>query len=62
MTWDSGSRELKKFDSKEDSYEDFKRIWSGSYKTFPTYEMAVKWTGNDHPDIWLKNVTYYYNQ
>ena len=62
MTWPNGKRTGKWYATKEESYADFKRIWSTHYKIFPTYRLAVKWTGNDHPQTWLNNVTKYYNQ
>ncbi len=62
MTWERGFREGKRYNNKKESYEDFKRIWLKSYKTFPTYSMAVKWTGNDSARRWLNIVTgCYYN-
>jgi len=61
MSWPNGRRTAKWYDSPEDSYNDFKRIWSEYYGSFPDYQMAKKWTGNDHPAIWLANVTEIYN-
>lgn len=60
MEWSTGIRKLKVYKSKEDSYADFKKIWSKSYKTFPDLEMAKIWTGGDSPQTWLANLTYYY--
>jgi len=62
MTWPNGKRTGKWYENKQASYEDFKRIWMKSYKTFPTYSMAVKWTGNDKPQTWLNTVTQCYNK
>lgn len=60
MEWSTGKRKLKVYSSKEESYSDFKKIWLKSYKTFPNRAMAVKWTGNDDADTWLKNVKAHY--
>lgn len=62
MEWDSqGIRHPRKYDYPEESYEDFKEIWTKYYDAFPTYEMAQRYTGNDSPDTWLENVTYWYS-
>lgn len=60
MHWPNGKRTGKVYDSKADSYADFKRIWQKSYGGFPTLAMARKWTGNDHPEKWLAIVRQYY--
>lgn len=57
MTWERGFREGKWYNTIEESYEDFKRLWMRSYKTFPTYQMADKYTGGDQTQIWLNTVT-----
>ena len=57
MTWPNGRRTGKWYESKEASYEDFKRIWSTYYIGFPTYYMADKWTGGDRIQTWLNTVT-----
>ena len=57
MAWPNGKRTGKWYANKEESYADFKRIWLKSYKTFPTYQMAVKWTGGDSTAVWLDHVT-----
>ncbi len=49
------------FNSIQASHDYFKQLWAKSYKIFPTYRLAQIYSGNDHPDTWLKNVTYYYN-
>lgn len=61
MEWPGGVRRGKTYASKEESYADFIRIWTAYYGEYPAYEMAVRWTGNDRPDQWLKNVEKYYN-
>lgn len=49
------------YERKEDSYAAFKKIWAKWYRTYPTRALASKWTGNDHPDRWLRAVNQYYN-
>lgn len=61
MSWPSGKRTPKWYNTQQESFEDFKRIWAKSYKRFPDIVLARKWTGNDKPQQWLKNVTYHYN-
>jgi hypothetical protein len=34
-----------KFESKEESYEAFKKIWGKWYKAYPDYKLAHRWTG-----------------
>jgi hypothetical protein len=52
-----------KFDTPEESYEAFKKIWQTWYITFPNRELSIRWTWNDRADSWLRHVThYYYNQ
>jgi hypothetical protein len=58
----SPKRTMCVFGSTEESYEAFKVIWWKWYKTFPTREMAVRWTGADNADLWLYHVTLYYNK
>jgi len=63
MQWDKqGNRSYKRYNSKEESYKDFKRIWSNYYIIFPNLKLAKKWTGNDSPNTWLNNVIYFYNK
>lgn len=62
MTWVNGKRQPVRYATKEDSYKAFYSLWSRNYQTFPTVEMAHKYTGSDKPTTWLANVTnYYYN-
>jgi len=62
MTWVSGTRELKKFNSTEESFAEFKYIWEKSYKYFPDEELAKKWVcGGEAKECeaaeeWLANV------
>ncbi len=61
MSWDSkGRRYFRPFKTKEDSYTEFKRIWSTFYKKFPDYNLARRYSGNDRVNAWLGNVTRYY--
>jgi|TARA_R100000501_G_C2594722_1_gene93624 hypothetical protein len=60
MTWHRGFRELKHYNSHEESFEDFKRIWLEKYDGHPSYYAAQRWTGNPKPDNWLKIVDFYY--
>lgn len=62
MHWPNGKRTGKTYLTRDDSYADFKRIWMKSYGSFPTYSMAVKWTGSDNSARWLANVTDCYNK
>ena len=60
MTWDRGFRECKAFDTPEDSYADFKRIWSSYYSGgYPTWNDHLKWVGYDSPN-WRANVHHYF--
>ena len=66
MKWVNGKRYLKSYKTKEESFEDFKRIWTnpkGWYKgRFPNEFLADKWTGKNNAAIWLDHVTNsYYN-
>lgn len=49
------------FETTAASHAYFKQLWAKSYKIFPTYRLAQKYSGNDRPTGWLRNVTYYYN-
>jgi hypothetical protein len=61
MTWPNGKRQFKRYATCEESYEDFKRIWSRYYGRFPDHRLAVKYTGNDRADTWLANVKAIYS-
>lgn len=62
MQWDKyWNRWYKSYETKEDSYKDFKRIWSSYYWEYPTRAMAIKYTWNDRVDTWLDNVMYFYH-
>jgi hypothetical protein len=63
MWWPKGkgSRTPKTYKTHEESYADFKRIWVKSYGKFPDKALAIRWSGNDNADSWLKNVTFKYN-
>ena len=60
MTWKRGFREFKKYKNKEESYKDFKKIWTTYYKWMPNFKKAKKYSWNDRANIWLKNVLYFY--
>lgn len=47
------------YESKDESYQSFKKIWKKWYKKYPTPELAKKYS-NDRAETWLKNVNYYY--
>jgi hypothetical protein len=62
MQWDSqGNRSFKKYESCEESYEDFERIWKTHYRVFPNEDLAKIYSGNDRHEAWLANVTKFYN-
>ena len=61
MTWERGYREGKTYATKEESYADFKDLWTRKYKGFPNGQAATAWTGNDSPGTWLYAVNKYYN-
>lgn len=43
-------------------YAEFKSIWRRLYGSrCPTLAEAKKWTGNDNPETWLKNVLNVYD-
>lgn len=60
MTWERGFREGRTYEKCEDSYIDFKQIWTDHYGGFPTQSMAKRWTGGDDTSTWLENVSFYY--
>lgn len=55
--WNNYKRVGKTYNSKAEAYDDFKRIWTQYYGSrYPTWNDAVKWTGNNNPTTWLNNV------
>ena len=58
----NGKRQGRNYATKEDSFEDFKRIRLKSYKIYPNLELAKKWTGNDNDQIRLNTVNYCYHK
>lgn len=60
MAWSNGQRYFKRYKTKEDSYADFKRIWSSYYQKFPDLKLAKRYSGNDRPYQWLANVKHFY--
>jgi fatty-acid desaturase len=62
MTWVNWPREFKYYNTKEDSYKDFKRIWTSYYGWLPNLEKAKRYSWNDRAEAWLNNVLAYYNK
>jgi len=62
MTWASGTRKPKWYNSPSESYGDFKRIWVTHYGGLPDEEEAKRWTGGDRWQTWLTNTTNFYFQ
>ena len=62
MTWARWFREFKSYDTKEDSYKDFKRIWTSYYGWMPTYAKAKRYSWDDRVTAWLNNVLHFYNK
>ena len=60
--WINGKPRFKHYASCEESYKDFKRIWSKYYGRFPDAKLASRYSGNDRPYQWLANVTKFYNE
>lgn len=62
MAWDKNhNRYPRYFTTTQESFDEFKRIWTKSYKRYPDINLAIKWTGNDNAHVWLSNVNTYYN-
>lgn len=62
MTWKNGKRELKQYPSIEANKQAFKSLWKRLYgNRFPTMADAIRYSGNDNAEAWLKNVVYYLN-
>jgi hypothetical protein len=55
MEYSTGVRKLKYYNTKDESYADFKRIWKAYYGSLPTRKLAIKWTGNHNPTTWMNN-------
>lgn len=53
-------RTAKTYNTIEEGFADFKRIWTTYYKRFPDDELAKHWTGKDNWETWIKNVRFYY--
>lgn len=60
MDYSTWKRRFKKYTTKQDSFKDFKRIWSNYYWGYPDYKKAKRYTGNDKPKIWLAIVDKHY--
>ena len=51
------------YDTPEESYEAFKKIWKEWYgNKFPSYRAVQIYSGNDRANIWQANVTKFYNE
>jgi len=63
-----GNRSLKRFNTHQDSFKEFKRIWSMHYKEFPDQKLANKWVNGNFGATtkgsieWLSTVIQQYNQ
>lgn len=51
----------KRYNSPEESYADFKRIWKKYYKRYPDMKLARKYCPPNAAK-WLKTVNYYYSK
>jgi len=52
-----GKSRMCNFSTKEESFVAFKVIWAKWYKNhIPNKANAIRWTGNDRADTWLKHV------
>jgi len=61
MQWDSEwQRELKEYSTKEESFEDFKKLWKEKYWWMPDLKKAIRYTWNERPHEWLWIVNKYY--
>ena len=57
MTWKTGKRSLRTYQTKEHSFAHFEDIWMRKYNgECPTIEHAKKWTGKDRAETWLQHV------
>jgi len=50
------------YETSEDSYQAFYKIWSKWYGGMPNLEMSRRWSGNDRAYTWRNNVTQFYNE
>jgi len=44
----------------ETSHLYFRDLWKRLYGRFPDIELAIRYSGDDRPEAWLKNVTHFY--
>ena len=50
------------YDSPSESYAAFKKIWPIVYgNRMPTQQDAIRYSGDENPNGWYKNVTKFYN-
>ena len=58
---ETGANRMCIFESKEEAYEAFKKVWLEGYgERFPTTADADAWTGKDRRDTWLNAVKQFY--
>ena len=57
---DKTTKRPRDYASKEEAFNDFKRLWSNYYGGMPTLEKASRYVGHDGSD-WLKDVMRLYN-
>lgn len=51
------------YETQEESYEAFKKVWKEWYwNKFPSYRAVQIYSGNDRANIWLANVTKFYEE
>jgi len=61
MAWKNGQRYLRTFKNLDESYKACEELWDRVYQRLPDHKLAKKYTGNDHPETWLKNFYLVYN-
>lgn len=63
MYWPNGVRTQRTFKDKQESYDEFKKLWIKNYgETMPTNKSASNYSGNDNPSGWLKTVNRVYQE
>lgn len=58
----NGKRTGKRYTTKQQSFEHFKKIWDKSYWRYPDYKLAHKRTGWDNTKRWLNTVNSCYKK
>jgi len=57
-----GNSKMCIYDTPEESYEAFKKIWTNTWYNWPlTLQKAKVWSWNDRAQEWYNNVTHFYN-